>query len=106
MRENGQSNRNLFFQGFETEIKSLLQDLKDNKLRGTQTEQDHEDQHSPNHSVTVDAISTAEFPAIENTGAAIPAKTGSAPGTTPGSTTTGTNAASSSVSTRSAAAKP
>ena len=106
MRENGQSNRNLFFQGFETEIKSLLQDLKDNKLRGAQTEQDHEDQHSPDHSVTVDAISTAEFPAIENSGAAIPAKTGSAPGTTPGSTTTGTNAASSSVSTRSAAAKP
>ena len=91
MRENGQSNRDHFFQGFVAEIKSLLQDLIANKLRGVQTEQDHEDQHTPDHSITVDAIAAAEFPAITNTGTTVPTKTGPASGTTTGSTTTGTN---------------
>ena len=110
MRENGQSNKDLFFQGFEKEIKSLLQDLKANKLPSVQTERDNEDQPTMDHGSIAD-VDTTEYPALTDSGTAVPApsksRTGPAPGTaTTDPASTGTNSSTTTVSTRSTASKP
>ena len=110
MRENGQSNKDVFFKGFESEIKSLLQDLKANKLPSIQIERDNEDQPTMDP-IGVTNADTAEFPALPDSGAAVPApsksRTAPASGTATAATapTGTTTSTTTTVSTRSTASK-
>ena len=110
MREKGQSNKDVFFKGFESEIKSLLQDLKANKLPSIQIERDNEDQPTMDP-IGVTNADTAEFPALPDSGAAVPApsksRTAPASGTATAATapTGTTTSTTTTVSTRSTATK-
>jgi hypothetical protein len=120
MKENGQTNREVYFQGVEAEIKSLLQTLKDQKA--VPAVQDHaeledSDQHDTSVIAANDAV--AESPAAETAPVLAPAtvpvaksssaasvtksRSSAATGTTSAATTTGTT--STTISTRSAASK-